>query len=147
MIELPSFVLSVRQPQPFFLLRLPIEYRSCVINRDEPLPDYRGEIWIRAGKKPTKKAFYAGLELAEQAFVPSEHMPALEKLEFGGIVGRARVVGVYRPGRQHDRWHDPKQYGYVIADAVAVPFVECPGERGLYGVPASVLEQLRRAAA
>jgi hypothetical protein len=144
--ELDNQALSVRQPWAYFLTALPSEHRCRVLNREWGPSEFRGPFWIRAGKKPTKKEFYAALEFAEGAFVPGELMPALNALPFQGIVGRARIVDVFPPGRPCDRWHDPTQYGYVIADAQPVAFVPCPGAQGFYTVPTAVLEQVGRAA-
>ncbi len=145
-LELPRTVLSVRQPWCFFMLHLPSVHRCRVLNRDWGPSEFRGWCWIRAGKKPTRKEFYAALDFAEGAFVPGSLMPALNALPFQGIVGRVQIVDVYPPGRQQDRWHDPAQWGYVVTDAEPVPFVACPGAQGFYDAPAAVLEQIARAA-
>lgn len=142
-MTIPTSCISVRQPFPYFMFELPREHRCGVLNREWGPSEFRGWVWIRAGRKPTKKEFYAGLEFAEGAFVPGELMPALEKLSFQGVVGRARIVDVYQPGRQRDRWHDPRQFGYVLADAVSVPFVPSGGARTLFELEPAALEQLR----
>jgi hypothetical protein len=63
-------------------------------------------------------------------------------LQFGGIIGRARVVDVvapnplgtvgwYPPGVNH-RWHMREQFGFVLADVVPLPFRPCKGALGFF---------------
>lgn len=74
-------------------------------------------------------------------FVP---MPALER---GGIVGRARCVGLITPaGDPYDleareaieryqvdlAWHIPGQWGHILADVEKLPFRPCKGALGLW---------------
>ncbi len=74
-------------------------------------------------------------------YVPKASLPR------GGIVGRARVVGLIRPdGRPLDgeaeraiarlkpdmRWHIPGQWGHILDEVEPLPFVPCKGALGLW---------------
>jgi hypothetical protein len=76
----------------------------------------------------------------------------------GGIIGIARCVGLYTPNgapylaegiradrdhRPNMRWKMPGQWGHILADVRAVPFVPCNGALGLWHVPADVMAQVQ----
>jgi hypothetical protein len=78
-------------------------------------------------------------------------------LPLGGIVGRARCVGLITPeGKPFGfegvdavarlnpdmRWHIPGQWGHILDDVVTLPFVPCKGALGLWTVPAGVLSRV-----
>lgn len=63
-----------------------------------------------------------------------------DSLRRGGIVGRARIVGML-PASPHEqtypegvdaRWHARDQYGFVLADVEPLPFFPCKGKLGLW---------------
>lgn len=74
--------------------------------------------------------------------------PAAPFLQRGGIVGRARLVGVLSPRCPTDayppgvdpRWHDHEQYGFILADVVALPFVPWRGMPGFFPMRAPETE-------
>lgn len=104
----------------------------------------------------------------ERAFgIGDELLPAhltVRPLHRGGIVGRARLVDVVEPRpestkgdvrlhyptayRSDDvrapnwRWHMRAQFGFVLEDVKATPFVPCLGMLGFWEVPASLLTEL-----
>jgi len=72
--------------------------------------------------------------------------------QFGGIVGRARLVDVVKPwvadlprGEErasrfyppavNPRWHIRDQYGFILADVATVPFVPFKGRLSFFNVP------------
>lgn len=78
---------------------------------------------------------------ADGIWSPRSHLPR------GGIVGRARVVGLITPHgdpwkfegieavkkyRPDMRWHIPGQWGHILADVEPLPFVACKGALGLW---------------
>lgn len=77
-------------------------------------------------------------------------VPPLAQMQRGGIVGRARIVGVVPPGgmppafrsreeRDLDyRWHMDDQFGFILADVEPLPFVPCSGALGLWDATARV---------
>lgn len=75
--------------------------------------------------------------------------------ELGGIVGRAEIVDVIKPGGVYvsrcapasvDESADSPWYmgafGFVLRNVEPLPFVPCAGALGLWNVPPRVLEQL-----
>lgn len=152
--ELPKMALSLRQPWAFFMLDLPPEHRKCIENREWGTTA-RGDIWVHASKGLTKIEFYEACEFALEAGVPRDLLPSFDGLKRGGIVGRWTITdlmlprGLRRQGRdlvpharKGDRWHMPEQFGIIVENARAVPFVECKGALGFWRVPPDVLARL-----
>lgn len=83
-----------------------------------------------------------------------EQIPRRDELLLGGVVGIARVVSLIAPEETHrpaqagtsviERWHMPEQYGFVLEDRAALPFVPCGGALGFWRVPNTVKELLAR---
>jgi hypothetical protein len=151
--DLPQMALSLRQPWCVFMLSLPPEHLKRIENRDWGTT-FRGDLWVHASKSLTKREFYEACEFALRAGVPREQLPSFDGLPRGGIVGRWRVVDLILPGGKrragrelvphpfgHDRWY-MGEFGMVVEDPRAVPFVECKGALGFWRVPADVLAKL-----
>ena len=155
----PNLALSLRQPWADFVLY----FGKHVENRTWNFHN-RGEFWIHAAKGMTKSEYEDAMMMLEEVTgCPLEKAELLMSMERGGIVGRARLVGVEMP-RTHKlhgigrvaaeaehlrvdwRWHFPDQYGFVLADVVSVPFVPCKGYFGFFPLPDDVVEKLKRAA-
>jgi hypothetical protein len=67
------------------------------------------------------------------------------RAQFGGIVGRARLVEIISPWAENaplvervyppdvnPKWHARGQYGLVLADVATVPFVPCKGRLSFF---------------
>lgn len=88
---------------------------------------------------------------ARNCFVPRE------ALARGGIIGRARCVGLIEPdGRPYGqegsdavatykpdmRWHIPGQWGHILADVKPCPFVPWKGALGLQDAPQELVDRI-----
>ena len=99
-----------------------------------------GRFFVHASKAMTRREYDEAVEFAAEEH-PGIEVPAPSDLEYGGIVGVAthvgeplgddRVLGLRR-------WHMGGQFGYVLEERRALPFVECKGSLGLWRVPAEV---------
>lgn len=115
---------------------------------------YRGPILLHAAKGCTNYELEVDLcWMLERKLIRYEQWPGLDRVERGGIVGRARIVDVipkmwpphdgFQTARRHGadpRWWMQDQYGFVLADVEALPFRAWPGALGLFDVPASALQ-------
>lgn len=167
MREIPTRALSILQPWAHAIVHLGkrIENRAwrngC---------DFRGEILIHASKAVgTVEAFDAAATFIGEvaghavdfAYVDdrSRWRPRTD-LSRGGIVGRARIVGVVDDRRCSKRWRarigapafadeirdltDTERswwtggFALVLADVEPLPFVPCAGALGLWTVPPPV---------
>lgn len=122
--------------------------------------------WRCLGARLTKREFYEACDFAMvHGKVPRDLLPSFDGLQRGGIVGRWTITDVMRPGgmtgfrvypgtgaafaahaRKGDRWHMPAQFGIIVENARAVPFVECSGALGFWRVPEPILTELARSA-
>lgn len=118
---------------------------------------YRGPVLIHASKTADGSAWVNGCACVrdiagERAFLGHSPDTAFPR---GGIVGRARIVGVFAPMSEHARdenlppiascsesligldlrWWERDHFGIVLADVVSLPFVSWKGRLGLFDVP------------
>jgi hypothetical protein len=107
---------------------------------------YRGPILLHAAKGCTRDEYEDACIWMENAGVIGHlrDVPPLADMQRGGIVGRARIVDVippvfipplFRPASWSNldtRWHDPDQFGFVLADVEPLPFLPCKGSLGLF---------------
>jgi hypothetical protein len=134
--------LSLRQPWA----ALVVHFGKSIENRTWSTR-FRGEFLIHAAKGMTRREFDEGYEFARS--VLGEARPTRQRLrsmlQFGGIVGCARIVGVLPPcggvggrcrcmgalsfGRS---WHMPEQFGFLLADVAPLPFKPCKGALGFF---------------
>jgi hypothetical protein len=138
--------LSLRQPWGALVVHFgkPIENRRWNTS-------FRGSFLIHAAKGMTRLEFDEALEFARAALgdkCPSE-AELRATLQFGGIIGRARLVEVvppqtnlslvddYPPGIDR-RWHMPSQYGFVLADVEPIVFRPWRGQLGFFDVDMEV---------
>ncbi len=111
---------------------------------------FRGEFFIHATTEPDSNCYRAALTLCERYGVK---MPKASELDYGGIIGRARIVGLIPPVSSYfessaaevRQWHFPDQYGFIVTEARLVPFVPCRGALGFWRVPRAILLQLEAA--
>lgn len=135
--------LSIRQPWAWAILNA----GKDVENRTWGL-SWRGEFYIHAAKTCGKKEFVdAALSMANLGLLPN-HWPGRDALEFGGIVGVARLIDcrLNRADEPKSPWEVPGSFSFVLADVRPVAFVPCVGAQGFWRVPADVLAKIAVAA-
>ncbi|WP_259659102.1 ASCH domain-containing protein [Burkholderia pseudomallei] len=125
--------LSIRQPWAWLI----VQGFKDIENRTWPTR-FRGRVLIHASKGMTK-AEYEDVEL----FAEGLQLPAREDLERGGIVGVAMITDCVLPAHRKSIWHMAGQFGFQLADAKPVPFVECKGALGFFNVPHDIAAVLR----
>ncbi len=127
--------LSLRQPWAWLVVHGGKHIENRTWNTS-----YRGPVLVHAAQGMTDEeysdavAFARGVDVLLARVVPPPNM-----LERGGIVGRARIVGVISPcestlfskGCPHP-WHMPGCYGFMLTDVSAVPFTALRGMPGLF---------------
>jgi hypothetical protein len=140
-------VLSLRQPWSAIVL-----FHEKRIENRRWNTSFRGPFLIHAAKAMTRREFDEALMFSREVLAdkcPSE-AELRSQLQFGGIVGRARLVEVVPPQRNlplladyyppgiDRRWHMLEQFGFILADVEPLPFVPCVGHLGFFEVPAEV---------
>lgn len=143
-----DWALTLWQPWAAYVVGGP----KNIENRRWPPPKWimGKRIAIHAGLKHDETAD-AWLESAfakafgDDSMTWTKHVPRLAQLEArGAILGTARVVGVHAPvlgpeRRETSPWHMRDQYGWILADRVALPKpIACRGAQKLWRVPAAL---------
>lgn len=108
----------------------------------------RGEFLIHASKKMTERDYFAAALALDQlsgAQVSVAQMPPFHELKLGGIVGLANLVHVFEPDENRRPWSADGQYGFVLEDVSATPFIPCRGMLNFWEVPVEVLAALAAA--
>jgi len=154
-------VLSFRQPWCHVVLHFgkTIENRRWRPVDPALLEELRRGFLIHAAKGMTRAyyanalAFIAGVLGAEKC---AEFLSDFsDRAQFGGIVGRARLVEVvkpwiaeppvierlYPPG-VNPKWHMRNQFGFVLSDVTALPFTPMKGRLSFFNVPEDVATSL-----
>lgn len=141
--------LSLRQP----FATLVVYYDKWIENR-RWYTSYRGPFLIHAAKSMTRQEFDETLDFARDvlgiARCPTER-ELRDKLQFGGIIGRATLVDVVGPRPEPSllpdvrlyypssvvewRWHMPAQFGFVLEDVKPLTFHPCRGMLNFFDVP------------
>jgi hypothetical protein len=149
--------LAIRQPWAHAI----VHAGKRIENRTWPTP-FRGPFLIHAAKGCTRDEYLDAVHwmvsrgLARSPFFPLSAprgvdvaalpmVPRLADLVRGGIVGRARIIEVFRPapeGVPAQPWLMPGQYGFELADVEPLPFVPCRGMLGFFNAPADVVAQI-----
>lgn len=111
--------LSIQQPWAWLIVN---GYKD-IENRDWETRG-RGRVYIHAGKKIDKDAIW----WIKQEF---PHIPLPETFDAGGIVGEARIVDCVT--KSDSPWFFGK-FGFVIKDAIPVPFRPYKGQLGFFPV-------------
>ncbi|MFM0226164.1 ASCH domain-containing protein [Paraburkholderia dipogonis] len=116
-----------------------------VENRSWPTK-FRGRVLIHASKGMTRAEYedvkdfiFMGLGIP-----PEIRLPPREALARGGIVGIVTITDCVSSARQRSPWHIDGAFGFQIADAKPLPFVECKGALGFFDIPEDVAETLRQ---
>jgi hypothetical protein len=117
--------LSIRQPWAWLICHA----GKDIENRDWPT-NFRGRIWIHAGKTMTK-ADYEACALFIAPMRRPWRMPAYDVLrqECGGIVGVCSIVGCVT--QSSSPWFCGP-FGFVITNAEALPFLPLKGALGFF---------------
>ncbi|VWD49752.1 hypothetical protein BLA17378_08633 [Burkholderia aenigmatica] len=133
--------LSIRQPWAWLI----VQGFKDIENRTWPTR-FRGRVLIHASKGMTKAEYedvddYLVLSADDDARMLE--LPDRGDLLRGGIVGVATITDCVLPAHRKSPWHMEGQFGFQLADAKPVPFVECKGALGFFDVPHDVAAMLR----
>lgn len=132
--DLPDVALSIRQPWAWAILHAgkDIENRSWRTSR-------RGMIALHASKGMTLGEYRECIDFVRDVTtgrwgldgqpLPMVELPGVDELERGGIVGVARIVDCVMTSASP--WFFG-EFGFVLADVRAVPFIEVKGEQGFF---------------
>jgi hypothetical protein len=151
-VTAPVRILSGVQPWWWIVVYL----GKTVENRRLPMlgMDYRGDVLLHAskskGRVTDKKHWMAAHHFIAERFgaAVAARIPPVGHLPMGGIVGRATVVGVVRPGcveyppGLESRWHMREQFGYLLKDPQPTPFVAWTGQQAAVEAPDNLLALL-----
>lgn len=134
LLSLP--VLSVRQPWASYLVSglKSVELRTWS-------SQYRGWVWIHAGKRPDREA----MDLLDVC---------CEEFRCGGLLGLAKIESYVlidseakwlelRGEHLSPGYYGGSCYGWQVSDVIGLPdIVECPGELGLFKLKSQVYEKV-----
>jgi len=134
LLSLP--VLSVRQPWASYLVSglKSVELRTWS-------SQYRGWVWIHAGKRPDREA----MDLLDVC---------CEEFRCGGLLGLAKIESCFlidseakwlelRGEHLSPGYYGGSCYGWQMSDVIGLPdIVECPGELGLFKLKSQVYEKV-----
>ena len=120
-IERIMKALSVRQPWSWLIVQgfKPIENRTWQTS-------FRGTVLIHAGMKIDEE----GYEEVRARF-PEIPLPPIEELDRGGIVGQCDIIDCV--SQSDSQWFSGP-YGFVIENAMPLPFRPLPGKLGFFDV-------------
>lgn len=129
--------LSIRQPWAWLIAN----GHKDIENRTWPT-QFRGRVLIHASKGMTKAEYEDADDFLD--YIESDlALPSREQFERGGIIGVATIVDCVPTAQRKSKWHMEGQFGFLIANAKPLPFVECKGALGFFDVPEEVAEHLR----
>lgn len=121
---------QIRQPWAWLILNA----GKDIENRDWRT-DRRGRFLIHAGKGMTRSEYGNAAYTLEDAG-SKIILPAFEMLDRGGIVGSVELVDCVQ--RSESPWFFG-DYGFVLRDPKALPFVPFKGMLGFFGVPDALI--------
>lgn len=121
MIGIPA--LSIRQPWAWLI----VNGHKDVENRDWPT-QFRGPLWIHAGKTEDREQYAAAARMAEEVGIG---LPPIDALDYGGIVGKAVLHDCVTFSDSH--WF-VGEHGFLLRDSKPLPFVPCRGMPGFFNV-------------
>lgn len=125
--------LSIMQPWAWLIVNghKDIENRSWATK-------YRGPVLIHAGKRMDAHALAAmrlGSHPAGRGTLPTMTLPSGRDLPLGGIVGIAEITDCVT--KSASSWF-VGEFGFVLANALPLPFMPLRGQLGFFGVPPSL---------
>ena len=119
--------LSIQQPWAWAILHgKPVENRDWYTK-------VRGTVLIHAGKKVDYDAFSFIEEMGLKIPEPNERLT-------GGIVGAVDIIDCVT--KYSSKWFFGK-YGFVLSNAIAVPFFPCRGQLGFFEVDYPYMKALK----
>ena len=130
--------LSIRQPWAWAILHS----GKDIENRDWTIK-VRGRILIHASKGCTRDEWADAewsIRQARASMFLGAHVPEIQQLDRGGIVGSVEIVGCV--DSSESPWFCGK-YGLVLANPKLLPFVPCKGQLGFFDCPPDALKALR----
>lgn len=123
--------LSIRQPWAWLIVN---GYKD-IENRTWSTA-YRGDFLVHAGKGMTRDEYFEAQMVASKIMYWDDRtFPAFNDLPRGGIVGAAKVIDCVQ--RSDSPWFFGP-YGFVLAEAVEIPFIERSGKLGWFEYPGIV---------
>lgn len=130
--------ISIRQPWAWAI----IHAGKDIENRDWPTR-FRGPVLIHASKGMTRAEYEDGLASCHyvsrrRPFPSGLRMPDFNELQRGGIVGQAEIVDCVEESASP--WFCGR-YGFVLINAVPLPFVPFKGTLGFFDAPASPIRE------
>lgn len=127
--------LSIRQPWAWLVVRSDLSdpaerRRQCknVENREWSTP-FRGRVLIHAGKTKPSEELMTDVEQFARLGLPGVRPPLPVEMEFGGIIGSARIVDCVTSHRSP--WFIGP-FGFLLEDIRPLPFVPCRGMLGFF---------------
>jgi hypothetical protein len=151
-------VLSLRQPWAWLVVRPdvtdPLE-RAALWEADQ-IKAIENRVWktklrgwflVHASANSTKQD-YAGCQMFLESMAGDEPPPVLPSrtdLDYGGIVGAARLDGVLpKLGKEWPlaRWRMVEQFGYQLGAVEPIPFLPCSGTHRFWRPTPEVARQL-----
>lgn len=125
--------LSIKQPWAWLIAN---GFKD-IENRDWKYPTkYRGEFLIHASKGMTKSEYKDVVMFVRSIQAPVE-IPPFEKLERGGIVGKATIVDCIT--KSNSPWFFGR-VGFVIEGAGPLKFKPYKGQLGFFDVDIEIIE-------
>lgn len=106
----------------------------------------RGWVLIHAAQQTSPEDHAAVIETAQAAGYTGP-MPEYREVRRSAITGAVRIVNVMHYDEQARckmplGWSVPAQFGFVLADPIALPPVHAKGAQGFWKVPRDVREKL-----
>jgi hypothetical protein len=126
--------ISIRQPWAWLIIEAPEQWRKPVENRTWETK-FRGWIQIHAAKGCTE-AEYAEAVAFVRSFNPAlaSMIPALDKLDKGGIIGSVYLSDCVR---RHPSRFFVGPFGFVMDKPMPVPFRPMRGMLGIFNTTAA----------
>jgi hypothetical protein len=119
--------LSIRQPWAWLI----VHGFKDIENRGWPT-QFRGAVLIHAGKTLTRDYYDEQASAIARAGLMPPGFPPFDELPRGGVVGQARIVDCV--SESSSPWFIAGGYGFVIRDAMPLPFMPERGKLGFFDV-------------
>lgn len=134
--------LSLRQPWAWLVV-----HGGKLIENRRWYTRHRGPFLVHAAAAMTSLEYVEAVGFARKAD-PRVVVPPRDELEFGGIIGRARVIDVVPPCELvrddpfdtevthcNRPWHIHNQHGFVLADVSPLVFFPWRGSLNFFNIP------------
>jgi hypothetical protein len=124
--------LSIRQPWAWLI----VNGWKNIENRDWPTR-FRGPFLVHAGKAMTMEE-YEACQIFMAGFTALE-LPPFDALQRGGIVGQAVLLDCVA---EHDSEWFCGEWGFVLDNAIALPFTPFRGQLGFFDVSDNAVKEV-----